>query len=422
MTLIKSQSHKTKKRALLGQKKKTRKRRNKKERQKQKQKEKEKEKEKEKVGGEAIGHGGFGCAFRPALKCKRASGRETDRVSKLMKKKYAEKEYEEITRFLPQLKEVPNYKRYYIIDDVTLCEPDDLTEEDLVHFSSECKPMKKIKITKENINSRLDELMILNLPDGGMDVGHYVDRQLESKTFRFDQLNNMLIELLLHGIIPMNRINIYHGDIKESNILIGTDGYAKLIDWGLSSKTDGESIPKSFSNKPFQYNIPFTAILFNGTFTYMFENFYAKQKRKKANGSKSELLTMETVKSFVDSFIRKWNEERGEGHTKTFNKLIKLATDRKPLTVIVEYIAKVILHYGATANENWLMTYFKDVYLKNLDIWGLITSYSPVLEETEDPQLKEIFSRFLYCPENPHDVMNVDNVIRALTKKTIELS
>jgi serine/threonine protein kinase len=402
MTLIKSQSRKTKKRALLLKKKNTQKKRD-------KGKGKGNEKLKEKVGGEAIGHGGFGCAFRPSLKCKGVSQREPDRVSKLMKKKYAEKEYAEITRFLPELKKVPNYKRYYIIDDVTICEPDDIIEQDLVHFSSECKPMKKMGITKENITSRLDELMILNLPDGGVDVGDYMD----SDTFRFDKLNNMLIELLLHGIVPMNRMSIYHGDIKESNILIGNDGYAKLIDWGLSSETDGESIPKSFSNKPFQYNIPFTAILLNETFTRMFEKFYAKQKKKK----KRNEIMLEQMKAFVQTFIHKWIEERGDGHIKTLIKLIKLATGKKPMTVIVEYIAKVILHYGAEASEDWLMTYFRDIYLKNLDIWGLVTSYSPVLEETEDSHLKEIFSRFLYCPENPHEVMNVNDLVQALTKK-----
>ena len=42
-------------------------------------------------GGKVIGSGGFGCIFKPALKCKNKD-RQNNKISKLMKKKYAVKE------------------------------------------------------------------------------------------------------------------------------------------------------------------------------------------------------------------------------------------------------------------------------------------------------------------------------------------
>ena len=219
-------------------------------------------------GGKIIGSGGYGCVFRPALKCKDESSREPNKISKLMKNDYAENEYKEIIQFLPILKKIPNYASYFLVEDITLCKPDKLSEDDLENFKNKCKPLKKLNMTSENINEHLDELQSLNMPDGGINVGDYVDDEKP-----IDELNQMLIDLLVNGIIPMNQLDVYHADVKESNILVGKDQHARLIDWGLSYKTNGSSVPKIFSKKPLQYNVPFSSILFNTTFVEMYKEF-----------------------------------------------------------------------------------------------------------------------------------------------------
>jgi serine/threonine protein kinase len=356
-------------------------------------------------GGEPIGHGGFGCAFRPALKCKGVSEREKGRVSKLMTTRHAEAEYKEITKFLPQLKKVPNYKNYYVVDDATVCEPDELTTEDLLHFDEICRPMRKIEITGSNVNENLDKLRVLNLPDGGVDVGDYVDTTVRKD---YKKINTMLIELLLNGVLPMNKLGIYHGDIKDANVLIGQDGFAKLIDWGLSGQTTGSSIPRVFYDKPFQYNLPFSAILFNDIFVNMSEELNAKG---------ASTFKEKPIQSFVRKFIHAWNKKRGEGHFQLLSRLVKLSTRRPVMTVIVEYITNIIMKYGVSGEENWLMKYFKDVYLKNLDIWGLITTYSPILEKTKDPHLKHIFAKYLYSPEKACEPIDINELVTDLKKK-----
>jgi serine/threonine protein kinase len=52
-------------------------------------------------------------------------------------------------------------------------------------------------------------------------------------------INNSLMELLVNGIVPMNNRNIYHCDIKDSNVLLDDSSNelkSRLIDWGLSTE------------------------------------------------------------------------------------------------------------------------------------------------------------------------------------------
>ena len=51
-------------------------------------------------GGKIIGSGGYGCVFRPPLKCKGKHRTKKRMVSKLMTVKHAKSEYEEILKFL----------------------------------------------------------------------------------------------------------------------------------------------------------------------------------------------------------------------------------------------------------------------------------------------------------------------------------
>ena len=62
-------------------------------------KHKRKQKQKYKRGGKVIASGGFGCVFSPALKCQGKTSRGKNRISKLLTKKHAQDEYDEIKIF-----------------------------------------------------------------------------------------------------------------------------------------------------------------------------------------------------------------------------------------------------------------------------------------------------------------------------------
>jgi len=216
----------------------------------------------------------------------------------------------------------------------------------------------------------------------------------------------MLIDLLKNGIVPMNKLDVYHADVKESNILVGSDNKARLIDWGLSAKTNGDEIPNIFQRKPFQYNIPFSTILFNETFEYKHKEFVESSNGK--TKSKAQ------IKSFVRSYIYNWNEERGEGHLKLILKLIKLVTKKAGMRVIIDYISEILINHND--KSNWINSYFKKVFLRNLDVWGLIMSYSPILEKTKNKKLIDVFEKYLYHPKNSIEPIDVEDVIRDLSE------
>ena len=73
------------------------------------------------TGGKVIASGGFGCVFSPALKCKGEKTRGTNRISKLLTKKHALSEYNEIKEFKKKLDKIPNYQNYFLINDFNIC-------------------------------------------------------------------------------------------------------------------------------------------------------------------------------------------------------------------------------------------------------------------------------------------------------------
>ena len=125
-------------------------------------------------GGKVVASGGFGCVFSPALKCQGQKKREKNKVSKLMTSRHASEEYEEIINIKEKLDTIPNYKDYFVLYDINLCRPSPLTNTDLVKFKSECSALPKNDITKSNINDKLDEIMSLNIPNGGIALDDFL--------------------------------------------------------------------------------------------------------------------------------------------------------------------------------------------------------------------------------------------------------
>ena len=342
-------------------------------------------------GGKVVASGGYGCVFKPALKC-RGSTRNGSQISKLMLSKNAKIEYKDIFKFLPYLKKIPNYQKYFLVTDVTICEPDELTREDLDRFDEKCKTLTKKGITEENINdpSMLKKLKAVNMPFGGVDIGDYIDEEvLLSRRVDFKKLvslNESLLDVFKHGIIPMNQEHIYHCDLKESNMLLGSDGNIRLIDWGLSCKYEGDGkVPVVLDRRPFQYNIPFSNILFSDIFASLYKQFLTEKK------APSHLETRE----FVIDFVFFWVNERGPGHLKAINNVIKLffkdnmgAIDEEfkdqllefnyTFHFIFEYITKILIKF--TRNGQFDKLSYLKVFLKNVDIWGFVISYIPIVE------------------------------------------
>jgi hypothetical protein len=402
-----------------------------------------------KKGGKAIASGGFGCLFKPALKCKKllnvSESVELDidnsekYVSKLMTQKNAFSEYNEIMKIKQLLKNIPNYKNYFLINGFSICEPSPLSSSDLEDFSK-CSSLKKKEYTEENINSKISELAILNMPFGGIPVDNFLKTHFTQQFLLL--LNKSLIDLLVNGIVPMNNLGIYHCDIKDSNVLVNIDEsgiQTRLIDWGLSFEfnENNKNMTNSIYRRPFQYNVPFSIILFSSDFIELYKSFIS---------SLNDAPNYYEIREFVINYIFYWNEKRGAGHLDTINEIFHKLESRnlkqvKKINIknhiieydftyyyIVEYISNILQKYTIDKTIN-LLEYFENIFIKNLDIWGFviiyISFYERIFDYIKNPsisqkrvlnQLKYIFIHFLF--EKSIEPINIDNLVIELTKLT----
>jgi hypothetical protein len=390
-------------------------------------------------GGKVIASGGFGCVFYPSLKCEKHDLRDNNNnnnISKLMTTKHAEDEYKQINKYKNILKVIPNYDNYFLLNDFVLCKPNKLTKEDLNGYKKQCKPLKKKGITYQNINKSLDKVMTINMPNGGINVKQFIRSYFV--TSNIIKLNNTLIDLLLNGIVPMNKLNVYHCDIKEANVLVQINQHnlmTRLIDWGLSvsTTTNSKKIPLKLYRRPFQFNVPFSSVFFNKDFMKLYNNFLELNLNP----------DYFQIREFVINYIFIWNDIRGSGHLSTINNIIEKLTIKdlpaiKKIKVkehfieydftyyyIIEYLSKILEKYTNNGSLD-IMSYFQNVFLKNIDIWGFVMIYIALYESLYNTfddlneyqiqfitKIKYIIIHFLY--ENPLEPINVSSLVNELT-------
>ena len=157
-----------------------------------------KKKTRSRLGGEALGSGGFGCVFKPALKCKDNNSR-TAGISKMSIEKYSKQEMLEITRIKDKLHKIKNYDQYFLLD-VDRCNPDKLTEEDMKNFNKKCFSLTKENLNENNINKNLHKVSILNMPDGGIDLKDWLLHDEKITRDKMLLLNHAVIRLLEKGV------------------------------------------------------------------------------------------------------------------------------------------------------------------------------------------------------------------------------
>ena len=163
-------------------------------------------------GGKVIASGGFGCVFKPALKC--TNGKIHNGITKLMFNKYIQSEILEMENVKKKVVNIKNYKDYFLVDNIESCKINKLNQEDLYNILT-CSNLKKHGINEYNINYNLDKLSALQIPDGGIDIQKFIEYNNYNKDLII--INNLLIKLLKNAIIPMNKNKLYHFDIKGAS-------------------------------------------------------------------------------------------------------------------------------------------------------------------------------------------------------------
>lgn len=333
-------------------------------------------------GGKAIASGAYGCVFKPALKCKGEKTSDKNVISKLMLTQHANAEYDEIQKFSTIIKKIPNFKKYFLIDPVSWCIPEKLTKSDKVDYMKKCSNLKRKNINADNINDdkELAKLRILNIPDGGIDIDEYFKTNDISNEVLFI-INENIKDLLKNAIVPMNKMGLYHLDLKPGNLLIDKDNQMRIVDWGLSGIVTSKKAPDVLKNRPVQFNCPFSTLLINDIFLKEYNAFL------KSAGKTYKLR----LREFVILYYDKWSKRRGTGHEDYIEYMAKnIFFDKIPgiknQKDIIKYnIAKAFIYNYLivnletfTENGKFQEEKFMDVFLYNCDIWGLLMCYEPI--------------------------------------------
>jgi hypothetical protein len=347
---------------------------------------------KRKNGGEAVAAGGYGCIFKPALSCAETNKNKNKNgmISKLLVKENAFNEMEEIERVFKYIKKNPDNNKYFIINDqVSLCAPAPLTKSDLTKYDEMCKETKigKMGITSKNINANLDKVNIITMLDGGEDLEKYWSALLLNphitmnyKFAIFKKINTALIGLLTNGIVKLNKDGLYHLDIKASNILLGKDGNTRLIDWGTSFeyqhytptspfKNNGNIPSRLFDRALFQFNLPFSIILFMDDLNTVIRK----------NGSANDVAKEIVIASLNTA---------GIGHFEYIIEMMMVVyktvlnnpnfSKEDALQMIEDYIRAILIKY-LDGNTFQLEDFFREVIVHNIDVYGFIMSYINLL-------------------------------------------
>lgn len=371
-----------------------------------------------KRGGIAIESGGYGCIFKPALKCK-SKKKRTNGISKLSFINESNLEMNNLNIIKKNLKKIPNYNKYFLISNITTCVPNKLTNSDKIDFEK-CFSLEKNDINATNINDNLNMLKIINMPYGGINLDYVIDKNI----IKLTKYNDLLKKLLIKAIIPMNKLNIYHFDLKSSNILYKNNNL-KIIDFGELAISNNNEIPNILFNRNIQFNSPFSRILFNDFInTYISKAFIKFNIKSDTSYSKKEAIIYKAYNDYI--------KINGYSHQIFLSKfLLPIIFDLIPKNLldkilnyfnnnldyeyiinnwIVKYCLFVILKYfDYDIMKIEQQRYFKEVYSKNVDIYGFITCYIPIIltKNTYTNNIKVKISNILlkYC-FNPYYAVN----------------
>ena len=393
-------------------------------------------KKRSKKGGEALVSGGFGCIFKPALKCKNSKKRTTG-VSKMSIEKYGKQELLEIQKIKDRLKNIKDYDKHYLLD-ITMCQPDVLTDDDKKNFDEKCFALTRFNVNASNVNNKLNSLTILNMPNAGIDLRDWLLKDKKITKEKIFLLNELVMRLLREAVRPMNERGVIHNDLKDSNIMVDKSLNARIIDWGLAAVVKNNKVPDEILNRPLQFNTPFSSMILSKDFKINYNIFLERVK------DGSVLFNKTNIRNYiVNEYLIKLARYYGyyDDNVILFNSIFSPAISEETflsevkrndlieygyyLYYLSDYICDILMKYTNDNYEFNMDKYFSECYLFNSDVFGLMTVYYNFYQiKNENIQLnddiKKIFLNRLrtilvesiYI--NGAEKINIDNIINKL--------
>ena len=361
-------------------------------------------------GGAAFAKGGFGCIFKPELSCKNSDvPPRPNYVSKLIKKSNGEREYMYIYNVKKKLENLPaNIKKYFLLENITMCDPKALSDKDKVKIENVCGYIltdvsdgnTNMPISSDTLNNNLHKFKIINMPELSMTLHDYILKTVLSPA-NFVTINNIIIEYLTVVIPAMYKNNVVHSDIKSENMMINMydNNRIVLIDWGLSYIVDNDrkSLPKALNELSVQFIHPFSGFLFKYNLVEKYHTFLKNLKKEGVKITRDSLrvfaiseymnfmaMNNKQFSFFNDMFTIFYNEEFAKylsnGQESYSEDIISY---NMTMYYIVEYIVDILIAYTVDYNFE-LVKYFNEVYLINVDSWGLMSIYIDLIKNKRE--------------------------------------
>jgi serine/threonine protein kinase len=169
-------------------------------------------------GGRILGEGVYGCAFEPALKCKKlyVKNKKTRTVGKLTTPELGQIEY----TVSQTLKDIPNAANYFTLI-TQLCKP-------LPRYKQEEAELEKCELLQD---VKIDSMVQVVMPFSGKPL--YTIPKTPA-TVHFYKLGRHILE---SGAFLLTK-KLVHNDLHPLNILVSSPEVAKLIDFGMAWSPD----------------------------------------------------------------------------------------------------------------------------------------------------------------------------------------
>lgn len=384
------------------------------------------------LGGEAIASGGYGCVFAPAIPCEGSVVKLTDNqrpagVSKLIESSDLAEEVKVAMEVYKKVKEIPNHNDYFLFP-TDYCSPAAVPRKELMGFDGKCAKFASNRWVApsrdaDGLYRFPSTARILNAPHGGDELHALVKRKGDSAPFLAFTLA-AVADLLTNAIGPMNDRNVTHNDIKGENMMLGEDGHVRIIDWGLGGVANGTGVPSFVKHREFQFNTPFSSILFDRDLPRM----------------SCEAPTVETVSAFVSAtngipLCEDLQSSGGPSHYKYVlgafvpalfqcgpGPRAALVARQTFAYMFIDYLTKIIKKYNIKGRFN-PGAYYRETYIHNADVWGAITVFISFLRasggtvtESDKSRIRKLVITYMFGSEYAASPIPIPQLAKEMTE------
>ena len=302
------------------------------------------------MSSNVIGEGAYGCIHKPSLKCKdKYIADYKNKVSKLLQKRFADKELSEYS-----LVECIDKEHSFYLGNPTECSPEKSKQTE--------DSIKKCKHSEELLKE-FDDLALLIMDDGGVNMKDYSDNLTKWKPTKENKQKVEVLWLEFYRIVKAIDIflkkGVLHLDIKPQNIVLNEETMRlNLIDFGLTATVE-EKMKQSYDSRNQ------TAIYH---WSYPFEFHFLNRNVYEEFASKTESEKIE----YFETILQNIKEKKKDPDTAAFAHFFSFISSKDDVNI--DFIRNSLNGFYATiTQEIHKQTYkvFTQKSIHSVDLYGL---------------------------------------------------